>query len=67
MKGRRKRDFLGRNILEKTYRWKGKRCGKAEGCRRDGELDEKGSPRSWEEMALGFVWRRLILPLSLWG
>lgn len=67
MKGRRKRDFLGRKRLEKASRWKGKRCGKAEGCRRDGELDEKGSLRSWEEMALGFVWRRLILPLSLWG
>lgn len=54
MKGKRKRDFVGRKRLKRLPGGR-ERGAKAEGCRRDGELDEKGTLRSWEEMALGFL------------
>lgn len=60
VKGRSGREFLGRKRTEKTSSWREKRCGGAEGCRRDGECDGTGSLRSGRRWHLEYTWRDLF-------
>lgn len=46
--------------VRKGSRSRGKRCGGAERCWRDGETDGTGSLKKWEKMALEYTWRDLF-------